>query len=65
MNGQAGLKLNGSEALRFFERSANASDPFPMSLHALGNHYYYGDERQVGQERGGGGDGGGGHSQSS
>jgi TPR repeat protein len=33
MNGQAGLKRNGSEALRFFERSANASDPFPMSLH--------------------------------
>jgi len=38
-NGQAGLAVNPDAALEYFIRAANAPNPFPMALHALGQHY--------------------------
>jgi TPR repeat protein len=38
-NGQAGYARNPDVAMGYFERAANAPNPFPMALHALGNHY--------------------------
>lgn len=40
-NGDAGLIANGTKALEYFNRSANAESPFPMALNAMGNHYMY------------------------
>lgn len=39
--GQGGLTKNRSQALTYYERAANASKPFHMALHALGNHHRY------------------------
>ena len=41
-NGQAGLPRDAAMALDYFEQAANAPEhPFPMAMHALGNHYLY------------------------
>jgi hypothetical protein len=45
--GQASAALqagDGAKALKYFEMSANSSNPFPMALHAIGNHYLYGED---------------------
>jgi len=30
--------------LEFFRRAANHANPFPMALHAMGNHYRFAPE---------------------
>ena len=37
-NGQAGYKINHSEAFAYFKKSADSKKPFPMALHAVGNY---------------------------
>lgn len=47
MNGQAGYSRSYDEAYKYFNLSAHADDPFPMALHAMGNHFLYGHEAKV------------------
>ena len=38
-NGQAGYEKNYAKALEYFNASASQLEPFPMALHAMGNHF--------------------------